>query len=119
MRLVLMWLSVLAAWGLLGVLAVGLLLTFKSAQSIRGWFQKITVGLRAIEQQAASLEPNAAALTASIREAAAAIDSAALRLAETDRHLGAAAPRLRLRSWTEGGTNAGPDAQHPDQGPRR
>lgn len=48
-------LSVLAAWTLLGVLLVGLLLTVKSLQSIRHWFEKTTVSVRTAEHQTADL----------------------------------------------------------------
>jgi uncharacterized protein YoxC len=61
-------LSVLAAWALLGVLLVGLLLVVKSLQSIRHWFEKSTVQLRAVEHQTRDLGPRAAVLTASLRE---------------------------------------------------
>lgn len=61
-------LSLLTAWALLGVLGVALLLVFKSLQSIRHWFEKNTVGVRAVEHQTADLAPRAAVLTASLRE---------------------------------------------------
>jgi hypothetical protein len=87
----LMVLSVLVAWALLGVLAVGLLLTFKALQSIRGWLEKVLVGVRAVEQQLAPLDTYARALPASMTDAAAVIDAAARRLAETDSLLRATA----------------------------
>jgi hypothetical protein len=62
-------LSVVAAWALIGVLLVALLLVFKELQSIRHWFEKITVGVRAVEHQAASLAERGDVLTASLREA--------------------------------------------------
>lgn len=91
MPVVLMALSVLAVWALLGVLAVGLLLTLKALQSIRGWFEKVLVGVRAVEQQLAPLDAYTRALTASTTDAAATIDAAARRLAETGPVLQAAA----------------------------
>jgi hypothetical protein len=62
-------LSVLAAWALLGVVAVGLLLVVKSLQSIRHWLEKITVGLRAVEHQTKGLVARGTVLTASFGEA--------------------------------------------------
>jgi hypothetical protein len=55
MPAVLVVLFVLAVRALLGILAVGLLLTFKTLQSIHGWFEKVLVGVRAVEQQLAPL----------------------------------------------------------------
>lgn len=80
---VLMALAVFAAWALLGVLAVGLLLVFKALQSIRGWFQKVLVGVRAVEQHLTALDDYADALSDSLVDAVAAIDGAAGRLEET------------------------------------
>ncbi len=62
-------LSVLVAWALLGVLLVGLFLTVKSLQSIRHWFEKTTVALRAVEHQTDDLHVRGAVLTASLRQA--------------------------------------------------
>ncbi len=61
-------LSVLAAWSVLGVLLVGLLLVVKSLQSIRHWFEKTTVGVRAVEHQTSELAARGAVLTQSLRE---------------------------------------------------
>ncbi len=68
-------LSVLAAWGLLAVLLVGLLLVVKSLQSIRHWFEKTTVGLRAVEHQTRDLGTRGAVLATSLREAIEALDA--------------------------------------------
>jgi hypothetical protein len=62
-------LSVVAAWALIGVLLVALLLVFKELQSIRHWFEKITVGVRAVEHQTGALAERGEVLTASLREA--------------------------------------------------
>jgi hypothetical protein len=62
-------LSVVGAWALIGVLLVALLLVFKELQSIRHWFEKITVGVRAVEHQTASLAARGDVLCASMREA--------------------------------------------------
>ncbi len=62
-------LSVVAAWALIGVLLVALLLVVKELQSIRHWFEKITVGVRAVEHQTATLAARGEVLSASLREA--------------------------------------------------
>ncbi len=62
-------LSVVAAWALIGVLLVALLLVAKELQSIRHWFEKITVGVRAVEHQTATLAERGEILSASMREA--------------------------------------------------
>lgn len=69
-------LSVLAAWALLGVLLVGLLLVVKSLQSIRHWLEKTTMGLRAVEHQTRDLAGRGEALTVSLREAVTALEAA-------------------------------------------
>jgi hypothetical protein len=97
MPLLLAILSVLAVWALLGVLIFGLLLIIKALQSIRGWLEKITMGVRAIEKQTAPLAAHADALAASLGEAADALGAGARRLAEVERGLDAAAPVLRAR----------------------
>ncbi len=72
-------LSVLAAWTLLGVLLVGLFLVTKSLQSIRHWFEKTTVGLRAVQHQTTDLRTKGAVLAASLRETIDALDAASGR----------------------------------------
>jgi uncharacterized protein YoxC len=61
-------LSAVAAWALIGVLLVALLLVFKELQSIRHWFEKLTVGVRAVEHQTGSLAQRGDVLTTSMRE---------------------------------------------------
>jgi uncharacterized protein YoxC len=78
-------LSVLAAWALLGVLFVGLLLVFKSLQSIRHWFEKITVGVRAVEHQTRNLPARGNRLTVSLTEALQELDGASARLSDPPR----------------------------------
>jgi hypothetical protein len=78
-------LSVLVAWALLGVLLVGLLLVIKSLQSIRGWFHKIVVGLRAVEHQTQRLGDRGAVVGTSLQEAVDALDAASRRLGEFER----------------------------------
>ncbi len=70
-------LSVITAWALIGVLLVALLLVAKELQSIRHWFEKITVGVRAVEHQTADLGARAAVLATSLREALDALHGAA------------------------------------------
>ncbi|MDP9402596.1 MAG: hypothetical protein M3P85_04525 [Actinomycetota bacterium] len=72
-------LSVLGAWALLGVLLVGLFLVVKSLQSIRHWFEKITVGLRTVEHQTKDLNQRGAVLTTSLRETIDALHAASGR----------------------------------------
>lgn len=48
-------LSVLAVWALLGVLAIGLVMVLKTLQSVRGWLERIAMGVRAIESETAPL----------------------------------------------------------------
>ncbi len=69
-------LSVLAAWALLGVLLVGLLLVVKSLQSIRHWLEKTTMALRAVEHQTRDLGARGEALTMSLRETITALEAA-------------------------------------------
>jgi hypothetical protein len=69
-------LSAIGAWALIGVLLVALLLAFKELQSIRHWFEKITVGVRAVEHQTASLAQRGDVLAASMREALEALRAA-------------------------------------------
>ncbi len=81
--------SVLAAGALLGVLLVGLLLVVKSLQSIRHWFEKITVGLRAVEHQTKDLGPRGAVLVASLREVIDELEAASARRPHRQRDEGA------------------------------
>ena len=81
-------LSVLVAWTLLGVVFVGLFLMVKSLQSIRHWFEKTTVGVRAVEHQTRDLAEKGAVLTASLREAIEALNGASGRRDHPDRPVG-------------------------------
>jgi hypothetical protein len=83
-------LSVVAAWALIGVLLLALLLVFKELQSIRHWFEKITVGVRAVEHQTAALDQRGEVLAASMREALEALHAASG--APTDRPPGQERP---------------------------
>jgi uncharacterized membrane protein YhfC len=77
-------LSILAVLAWFGVLLVGLLLIFKSLQSTRGWFQKTTVGLRAIEQQTSDLAERGAVVAASLVEVLEALEAATQLLGEPE-----------------------------------
>jgi hypothetical protein len=98
MPLLLTILSVLALWAFLTLLVVGLLLVFKALEGIRTHLQRITMGVRAIEQETAPLGPSAEALAATLGEAGGAVEAAAGRLGDVDRDFDAAAPSLRPRS---------------------
>lgn len=97
MILLLTILSVLALWALLGTLILGLLLILRPLQSVRGYLEKITMGVRAIETQTLPLGARTDALGAGLGELNAALAAAEGRLASVHRHLGAAAPALRPR----------------------
>ncbi len=77
-------LSVLVAWALLGVVVVGLFLMVKSLQSIRHWFEKTTVSVRAVEHQTTELDMRAAMVAASLREAIEALHAASGRQQGSD-----------------------------------
>ena len=93
-RLLLAILSVLAGWTLLGLLAVGLFLILKVLQSVRGYFEKIAMGVRAIEQQLVSLPSHAEEANAALAAAAGAVTTVADRFVEMERLLEAARPAL-------------------------
>lgn len=97
MALLLTILSALALWALLLVLVVGLLLVLKALESVRGYLEKITMGVRAIEWQLAPLGDGIPATAAALTETADALGGTAARLASADVHLAAAAPALRPR----------------------
>ena len=78
--LVLTILSVLALWAFLGLLVVALLLVFKALEGIRTHLQRITAGVRAIEQETTPLGALAADLGPATHDLRAALDSLAARL---------------------------------------
>jgi hypothetical protein len=59
MLLLLTILSVLAVWSLLGLLIIGLLLIRKTLESVRLTFERIAMGVRAIEKETEPLGPRA------------------------------------------------------------
>jgi len=97
MALLLTILSVLALWGLLAVLAAGLLLILKPLDSVRTRLEQITMGVRAIEQETKPLGARAGTLIAGLSDASNSLGATAQHMAEADHHLGAAAPVLRSR----------------------
>lgn len=102
MRLLLAILSVLAGWSLLGTIAAGLLLVLKPLESIRGTMRKITMGVRAIEEETRPLGPGATTLTGSLGTAADTLGSVSARLDDIARELGGVAAALK-RGPRQGG----------------
>lgn len=96
-RLTLAIASVLASWSLLGVLAGGLLLILKPLESVRATLRKITMGLRAIEQETAPLGPGADTLIAALGQTGGGLSGIAQRLDAVAADLDRVAPRLRGR----------------------
>lgn len=80
MQLLLAILSVLAAWAFLMVLLVGLLRILKALEGVRAGLQRITMGVRAIEQETLPLRGRLEALGATLAGAAEALDVGAGRL---------------------------------------
>jgi hypothetical protein len=74
---------------------VGLLLVFKALEGIRTHLQRITTGVRAIEQETAPLGTLAAGLGPAMQELRTALDALAVRLGGTGQRLDGAAPALR------------------------
>jgi ABC-type transporter Mla subunit MlaD len=106
MRVLLTVLSVLAGWSLLGALAAGLLLILKPLEGVRASLRKITMGVRAIEQETAPLGPGAGTLVGSLNSAAGTLGSATQRLADINADLDRVADVLKARSGREGGAHA-------------
>jgi hypothetical protein len=93
-RLLLTVLSVLAGWSLLGTIAAGLLLILKPLESIRGTMRKITMGVRAIEEETRPIGPGATTLIGSLGTTADTLGSIAGRLDDIARDLGSVAAVL-------------------------
>jgi hypothetical protein len=94
-RLALTLLSVLAGWSLLGTIAAGLLLVLKPLESIRGTMRKITMGVRAIEEETRPLGPGATTLIGSLGTAADTLGSVSVRLDDIARELSGVAGALK------------------------
>ena len=106
MRVLLTGLSVLAGWSLLGAIAAGLLLILKPLEGVRASLRKITMGVRAIEDETRPLGPGAGTLVGSLGDAAETLGSATRRLADISRDLDGVAERLGARTGDEGGAHA-------------
>lgn len=91
-------LSAIAGWSLLATLAVGLFLILRPLENVRGYMQKITMGVRAIEQQTKPFDGHARELTTSLRESSGALAAVGRGLADVEHNLDAAVPALRRRS---------------------
>lgn len=98
MSLLLTILSILAAWALLMVLAIGLLLILKPLQSVRAHLEKIAMGVRAIERETAPLDEHVQAATASFDGTAGAASAAARRLSDVVPSVDGAVPTLSSQS---------------------
>ena len=97
LSLLLMILSALALWAFLTLLVVALLLVLKTLEGVRTHLQRITMGVRAIEQQTAPLGALAGRLPPAMRELHASLDALAGRLNDASRHLTTVGPALRAR----------------------
>jgi hypothetical protein len=96
-KLLLTVLSVLAAWTLHGVLLAGLLSILRPLEQVRRYLRRITMGVRAIEQQTAPLAGHAQALIGTLGETSGATAALARQLTAVDRDLDAAASALSSR----------------------
>jgi hypothetical protein len=105
-RLLLTTLSVLVGWSPLGTTAAGLLLILKPLESIRGTMRKITMGVRAIEEETRPLGPGATTLIGSLGTTAGALGSVSGRLDEIARELDGVAAALGARPGEGGQTHA-------------
>lgn len=88
-------LSVVAGWSLLGVLAVGLLAILRPLEGIRSYLEKITMGVRAIEQETMPLTTQVDALAGGLGAAGGTVGATARHLAAAARDLDAAVAALR------------------------
>ena len=98
MALLLTILSVLALWALLTVLVAGLLLILKPLDGVRTRLEKITMGVRAIEEETKPLGARAETLIVALGHASDTLGATAHHLAEASDNLGRAAPLLHSRS---------------------
>jgi hypothetical protein len=85
MTLLLTILSALALWAFLTVLVVALLLVLKALEGIRGHLQRITMGVRAIEQETSPLGALARDVGPAMGELRDALAALAARLAAAGR----------------------------------
>src|SRR5919197_4224277 len=97
MELVLTILSVLALWAFLTLLVIGLLLILKTLESVRGYLQKIAMGVRAIEMETAPLASRAEAVDASLGKTVDGVAAAAGSLLDVNGSLDGALATLQRR----------------------
>lgn len=95
MELLLTILSVLAFWAFLVLLVVGLLLIFKTLESIRGRLERIAMGVRAIEQETMPLAARATQLGNALKDTAAAMIRLTSQLDAVQRDFETPGPGLR------------------------
>jgi hypothetical protein len=96
MTVLLAVLSVLAFWGLLTVLVLGLFMILKVLTAARAHLRNIAMGVRAIEQQLVPLETGIEPLAASLGAAAGPLEASAQSFMEAARRAPAAARTLDL-----------------------
>jgi hypothetical protein len=87
MPLLLTILSVLAAWAFLTLLVIGLLLILKTLESIRGYLEKIAMGVRAIEIETAPLGTHASTVGKTLGETVDGLTAVVGGLSELERDL--------------------------------
>jgi uncharacterized protein YoxC len=87
MELLLTILSVVALWALLTLLVIALLLILKTLESIRGYLEKIAMGVRAIEIETAPLGTHANTVGASLTGTVSALSSVASGLSQIEQDL--------------------------------
>lgn len=95
MTLLMAILSVIAVWAFLLVLLIGLLLIWKVLDSIRISMERITMGVRAIEQETNPLRAHAGTLAERIQQTNQGVQGVSQGLTQIDSDLGAVAPLLR------------------------
>ena len=98
MVLLLAFLSKLAALALLAVIGTGLYSVLESLKGVRRSLERITMGVRAIEQQTAPLGTRAETLIASLDGVADGVEAVNRQLAAVNHDLNAAVSALRPRA---------------------
>jgi hypothetical protein len=86
-QLLLTILSVVALWALLTLLVVALLLILKTLESIRGYLEKIAMGVRAIDIETAPLENHATNVGTSLSTTVSTLKAVAGGLAQIEQDL--------------------------------
>lgn len=96
MELLLTILSVVALWCLLTLLVVALLLILKTLESIRGYLEKIAMGVRAIEMETAPLGAHASSVADSLHGTVAGLRSLVGSFSDLERDLDPAIAALQM-----------------------